>query len=374
MLFCMRATIHNLGIRSKQHPVVLVVTPPVRLQTQHIAEAADILHSAISTAGTVFRFVRIPQPSMVSRSFPPLKTIHQAVEAADVVWLHDALSLNSYTAFRAARKRNKPILVTQHSGPASTSFVASRLDRAVTQKILGEATQIIFTNDNVATYYCDRVAFSAPAQIISNGIDLHTFQMTLPEKRKLLRARFALREGQPVLLFNGSFIAKTGLPIVRHLAQLMPYWRFWLTGDGPLRPEKWFLPNVQTFRNRASHQMAELYQAADLLIAPGWGAQPPTSLQEALACGLPALCSPELASSNAVIKPVLLTADTMPEAPLRTAQLWAARLNLMRSRNDFPLAALKRERAGLADGLWGWQQVADCYVELLSQLTFKTFS
>ncbi len=112
-------------------------------------------------------------------------------------------------AFRAAQERHKTLLVTQHSSPSN--FVASKLDRAVTQKILSAAHQVIFSNDNVAGYYSDRIMFPAPAKIISNGVDLHTFQMTLPEKRNVLRARFALRREQPVLLFGGAFNDRNGL-------------------------------------------------------------------------------------------------------------------------------------------------------------------
>jgi glycosyltransferase involved in cell wall biosynthesis len=190
--------------------------------------------------------------------------------------------------------------------------------------------------------------------------------MPLPEKRKFLRARFALRDNQPVLLFAGAFEGRNGLPVIRELAQQMPDIRFWLAGDGPINPEKWFLPNVQVFRHRSDAAMAELYHAADLLIEPGYDVRFPTVIQEASACGLPSICSPARAAGSAFAKPYLCTAEVDPMSPVRTAGLWRARLNTLRT--ILPLSELKVELSELASSVWSDDKIAGCYADIFRGL------
>ncbi len=294
----------------------------------------------------------------------------QSVEGVDCVWLHDALSLDALAAFRAAQRLGKPVLVTQHKGPVSAMGFMRRgwaawLDRSFTRTVLRDAYQATFTSDATADFYYQRVPFAAPVKIIPNGIDPAVFQPPLPEKRVYLRARFALRDEQPVLLFKGRFDATSGMAAIRHLARALPQWRFWLAGEGRINPEKWFLPNVQVFRNREGAALAELYQAADLLILPGHYAGFPQAAQEAMACGLPVMCSPATAEGSHFARPYLWLADTDP-SPRYTAELWIEKLK--RGQHILPLTGPKMELFDLAQSVWEWPKIADYYAETLRGL------
>ena len=72
-------------------------------------------------------------------------------------------------------------------------------------------------------------------------------------------------------------------------AAQLPDWRFWMAGFGPIDPDKWLLPNVHVLKNRKGQSLAELYQAADLLLIPSYGEGFPLVIQEAMACGLPVI-------------------------------------------------------------------------------------
>ncbi|HEU0117122.1 MAG TPA: glycosyltransferase family 4 protein [Alphaproteobacteria bacterium] len=301
-----------------------------------------------------------------------LKQLKDAVKKADCVWLHDTLSPGCLAAARMARKLKKPIFVTQHASPTlrgnawkrgwrtALDFIASRL-------ILKQARQATFTSDTAAEFYYRRVAFKAPVKIIPNGVDCGTFQPCLPEKRAALRGRFSLRDNQPVMLFAGDFTEANGLLMLKELAQLLPAWRFWLVGKGRINPESWYLPNVQVFPKRCDATLAELYQSADLLVLPGHGKQFPLAAQEALACGLPVMCSSAVAAAQPFAKPYMWVIDSNAETPEQLAKVWAKKL---KSAQQFlPLSEAKTELSDVAQSNWEWPRIASHYVELLRAIS-----
>ena len=63
-----------------------------------------------------------------------------------------------------------------------------------------------------------------------------------------------------------------------------------MAGDGPIQPNSWGLPNVHDLGPQKQADLAELYRSVDLLILPSVGEGYPLVIQEAMACGLPAIC------------------------------------------------------------------------------------
>jgi glycosyltransferase involved in cell wall biosynthesis len=342
-----------------------MVTPRERRRDGNTEKTALHLASVIAdNEGYSFAHMPGDRPVWNPRIYHELR---QAVAKADIVWLHDTMYRNAIVAFHLAQKAGKPVVVTQHGAPTPKSLCATQpvtklADWSMTRRMLAKAQQVTFASDIVANSYFRHMQFAAPAKIIPNGIDLRTFHMPLPEKRRYLRARFALRDSQPVLLFAGGFSEQQGLPVIRALAQQMVDMRFWLAGDGPINPEKWFLPNVQVFRGRSGEGLAELYHAADMLIEPGYDGRFPTAIQEASACGLPSICSPALAAGSSFAKPYLCTAEVFPTSLQRTADLWRTRLNGLRA--ILPLAELKIELADLASMVWSDDKIASCYADI----------
>src|SRR4029077_19092998 len=112
--------------------------------------------------------------------------------------------------------------------------------------------------------------------------------------------------GHPLFLFLGRFVEKKGLPVLRELAQRLPQVRLLLAGWGPIDPAAWGLPNVTVVRSPSTGELSALYQAADLLLLPSVGEGFPRSVQEAMACGTPALVGSETAAGCPGSEGVLL--------------------------------------------------------------------
>ncbi|NTU76372.1 MAG: glycosyltransferase family 4 protein [Alphaproteobacteria bacterium] len=302
------------------------------------------------------------------------KRLTKAVAAADVVWLHDTLYPGTLAAFQAAQKLKKRIVITQHIGPIPYSNIFWRqtmlgADKAMTVPMLKAAHETVFISDRVAEEYCRRVRFTKPIRVIQNGADLKPFQAPLPEKRRYLRLQFALKAEQPVLLFVGRFVNRKGLPVLRRMAEQLPEARFWLAGQGPINPVDWQLPNVHVFRDREGESLAELYQAADLLILPSYGEGFPLVIQEALACGLPVMCSPETGAGNRAALPYLHLANVWPDNPRLTAAVWIEKLEHFPFR--LPLDRPQYDLAELAQSLWSWAPIADAYASIFYNLCCK---
>ncbi len=331
-------------------------------------EGKNLLMLPMRTLNQLEQFFSLRWPIWTRRS---LRQLYRAVEGVDCLWLHDTFSLGSWLAFRMAKKQHKPILITKHSGLTKhPGFLqrawATGIDWLITRKMLRQVQQTVFSGDASAEYYYRRVGFTSPVKIIPNGVDFSVFHPPLREMRRVLRARFALRREQPVLLFVGRFTAENGLPVLRELAKLLPDWRFWLAGEGPLNPEKWFLPNLQVFRGRRDADLAELYQSADLLLMPGYKPGFPLAAQEAMACGLPVMCGPAISEGSDFAKPYLWVVNVDAASPKQTASVWASKLKIGRSL--LPLTEAKTELSDFAAACWEWPKIAGYYAEALRDL------
>ena len=131
----------------------------------------------------------------------------------------------------------------------------------------------------------------------------------------------------------------------------------------PLDPERWGLPNVAVVRGRSGGELAQLYQAADLLVLPSTGEGFPLVVQEAMACGTPALAGTDTAAGCPDAAAVLLSEEvTGADAVAR----WERRVRgLVGSRE---LAALRPAVAAYAAKSWSWEQCAARYAALLHEL------
>lgn len=347
---------------------IFVKAPRDAQKGGEVEKTAKHLISHLSQSGE-FYFSGLEQEKKgLSGYVDEIRSLRYHVSEAGCVWLHDCCHPISILTYLWARHERKPIIITQHTDVPFMSNALQRLalhliDLVITRPMLRLADQVIFSSDAVAESYYRLVAFTKPVQIIPNGIDLDIFQPTTPEQRQALRSNFALRDDQPVVIFAGRFTRHNDLPVIHNLAQLLPDWRFWLIGNGTFNPEKWFLPNVQAFRNRNRRARADLYQAADLMIAPSATTRFPRGFQEALACGIPVLCSPVTAEGSHFAKAHVETEDVDPRAPEETALLWAETLKAKRS--DLPRATCKTELASIAQLFWDEAKISSYYAEIL---------
>ncbi len=313
----------------------------------------------------VERRIGVPYPIW---SPAALWRVGRAAGAAEAVHLHDCLYLPNLVAYAAARFAGRPVLVTQHVGmiPYRSAVLRALLKVAYGifgRIVLGGASRVVFVSDSVRRYFGGFVRFKSPPLLVANGVDSSLFRPVEEERRTALRAEFGAGRDTPVLLFVGRFVEKKGLPALRQLARRLPEARWMFAGWGPLDPADWSLPNVAVFRDRSGAWLAELYQAADLLVLPSVGEGFPLVVQEAMACGTPALVGSETAAGCPDAADVLHAEDTRgPEATVR----WERRIRAL------TMAAGRRNLRGkvaaYAVANWSWERCAERYAELFSAL------
>jgi glycosyltransferase involved in cell wall biosynthesis len=237
-------------------------------------------------------------------------TIRREVARAEIVLLHDTLYPANIAAFLFARWARKPVVVTQHIAavPYRSSLLRGLMrlmTRWVTRPILAGASQVIFISEITARAFGD-VKFRNPPRLIFNGVDTNMFRPVTDDAEKIAaRRHFGLPLDRPVALFVGRFVEKKGLNILRQAAQMErdTVWAF--AGWGALDPKTWGLPNVHVFSGLNEATLAPLYRASDAFVLPSIGEGFPLVLQEALASGLPAICSAQTACADDRAAPLL---------------------------------------------------------------------
>lgn len=306
----------------------------------------------------------LPYPLWSPTSWPSL---WQAIRNCDLVHIHDYLYSGNLLAWTIAKLLHRPCVITQHVGnvPLANRFLGWLLRTAngtLGRLVLQSSAAAVFVSDVVRRqffHYGER-----HVQVIANGLDTSIFHPVDAAGREAIRARFGFEEGKPVLLFVGRFVAKKGLPLLRDLVPRLPQAHWVFAGHGPLDPKTWDQPSIRVFHNLTGTSLAELYQAADLLVLPSTGEGFPLVVQEAMACGTPALAGGELAGALPDIERVLMMEDVKGADAL---DRWQARLAELLSDPD-RLRWLRQSVAGFAAERWSWHNCATAYFELYRKL------
>jgi starch synthase len=168
----------------------------------------------------------------------------------------------------------------------------------------------------------------------------------------------------PVALFVGRFVEKKGLHILSRMARLRPNILWAFAGWGHLQPTAWALPNVVVYSDLAGASLAALYRASDVLVLPSKGEGFPLVIQEALACGLPVVCSADTAGADRAASGFLSAVPLDEQEPDATALAFceeigralAGRGNAGRSSEDRFEFVLQR---------YCWKATAAQYLELI---------
>ena len=241
----------------------------------------------------------LPRPTAMRR-------IVKDVGECDALVLHDCLYLPNILAFVIARLRRRPVVLIQHIGHvAYKSSLLRWLMKAgnflFTRNMLAAADQAVFISHSVAAQFAT-VAYKATPLVVFNGVDCELFRPPQDKREAaLLKAAFGVEPDRRLILFVGRFVEKKGLTIVERVARAFPHHTFVLAGRGPIDPAGWGLANVVVKRDLDREKISELYRAADLLLLPSQGEGYPLVVQEALACGLPVLCSAEIVAADPAI-------------------------------------------------------------------------
>jgi glycosyltransferase involved in cell wall biosynthesis len=276
--------------------------------------------------------------------------LRDAVERCDALHLHESIYPGNAIAYFFARRAGKPVIVTQHVGAIPYGPLARAilwlLNRTLARTVLSGADKVFFISPAVQRYF-ERFCRLRAAAFVPNGVDTEVFR---PDPSRAPRER-------PLLLFVGRFVPRKGIGLLASLARRIPGADWIAAGDGPLRPEDGAPPNLSVLRRRSRTEIAGLYRAADLLVLPSVGEGFPLVVQEAMACGTPALVSPE-------------TAAGAPGAGVYAEPIseegWVRRIEALIA-DPGSLRASRERVAREASERWSWDSAADTYARALAE-------
>jgi phosphatidylinositol alpha-1,6-mannosyltransferase len=295
-----------------------------------------------------------------------LVRLWRAVRRSNIVHIHDSMYMGNVFAYLFARLLRKPVVVTQHVGmvPYSQPILRGLLvlaNRTLARQVLGGCDRCIFISTKVQKYFGEFVPFRTASLYIPNGIVTEVFQPLDRHERRCLRTKLGLPALEPVMLFVGRFLERKGLKILRSLAELFPECHWVLVGWGPIDPTTWALPNVSCPGSMDRAQLIPHFQSADLLVLPSVGEGFPAVVQQAMACGTPALISEDTALGMPEIGSLVYVCD------LAVPNLAAKLREILGDSEE--LEARRGPVADFAHSHWDWEVCADRYQKILTQLT-----
>ena len=298
----------------------------------------------------------IPSPRAALR-------LARLVAGAQAVWVHDLLYPSNLLAASMALLLGRPLFVTIHVGaiPYRSQLLAALMRWSLHftgHLFLPRAVGVIFISERVRDEFAAWIRLPR-ATFIPNGVDIAIFSPADPAKRVALRRELGL-DARPAILFVGRFVERKGLPLLHELVAARKDMRWLFAGAGPLDPGAWKMPGVLIFRGRRGASLAQVYQAADLLVLPSLGEGFPLVVAEALACGLPVLVDPSTVAGYAASGAVIAAE---PVEGLDAVTHWSNRIKaLLAAGGDETSSAA---RVSFARDHWDWEACAHRYVELL---------
>ncbi len=185
-------------------------------------------------------------------------------------------------------------------------FARLRLFQALYRRMVGRVLRrcafIVSVNEEGRAFYLERYPFLADRlAVVPSMVDLDLFRPD-PDGRHRTRATLSIGDIDPVLLFVGRLSEGKNLGflirVARRLADRRPNLHLLLCGDGECRPALQAqardagLETVVRFMGRLPNErLPEVAAAADVFVLPSLAEGLSVALLEALACGVPAVCS-----------------------------------------------------------------------------------
>ena len=297
-----------------------------------------------------------------------LRRLARAIHASDAVHVHDAIYLGSLAAAWLAGRAAKPLIVTQHIGtvplPAGLRPALALVNRLGARVVLRRARGVAFISPVVQRYFESLTGPSARYRHVPNGVDGTLFRPSM-RPRAAIKEALGLDPAQPVLAFVGRFVPKKRLHLLKEMAEQAPqHWQWLIVGQGPEDPRAWGLPNVRVREAMPHADLAEHYRAADLLVLPSHGEGFPLVVQEAMACGLPAAITAEVAAGGG-LPPELWV--RLPDHPAAFAHAGVAALRAALELPPSIAEARRRACAALAAGSWSWERAASAHLDWIEK-------
>lgn len=196
------------------------------------------------------------------------------------------------------RLKSVPFLIRGDSHRLAESTEFSQKIKDVMIRLLFKRFSAALSCGTANHQYFQYLGFSSDQiHFCPHGIDTSRFTPERSDQVDKLRNEWGIPEDHRILLFAGKFIhKKRPLDLLEAFRQLNPpHSSLIFVGDGPLRPqlENAASKHVQILRFINQSDMPDVYRAADLIVLPSYGKSETWGLavQEALACGTPAIVS-----------------------------------------------------------------------------------
>jgi len=257
----------------------------------------------------VYRFSSFEWPTYEGQRIPflPLMPFRNLIKKADpdIIHIHSPVVLGNIAQILAGGLR-KPVIATNHYLPINLSRSLS-------------ADPLISKHFSKITYsylvhFCNRCEYvtaptatalkllyehglRAPAQVISNGIDLKKFS---PGKRdEHLRQRFDLPEGRPLALHVNRLSYEKRVDVLLDAAAKMSSNGFVaIVGSGPVEAELRAQAGRLNLGDRVKFlgfvrdaDLLGLRRLSDVFVIPSEGDLQSLATMEAMACGLPVIAA-----------------------------------------------------------------------------------
>lgn len=234
---------------------------------------------------------------------PSIGTI-LAADKVEVVAVYGWHFKSYLQAAKAGRRLRIPVMARTDSHLAAPRPLAMRAVKAIVQPVfLRQFDMFLATGTRSAQYLRRYRVPESRIRIVPYCIDVDAFASAAARgraDRERLRAEFGAAHDESIVLFVGKFIALKEIPtLIDAMARLVASGqavRLVLVGSGPLAGELAAMANARSlpvtfvgFVNQT--RLPEVYAAADVLVLPSssetWG----LVVNEAFACGVPAVVS-----------------------------------------------------------------------------------
>jgi glycosyltransferase involved in cell wall biosynthesis len=242
-----------------------------------------------------------------ARTFSPASVAHALHSRPDVVLLHSGLHAGDIAILMACRAKRIPTVCRPETlterPPRSLAFAARRV-------ILRSADAFCAIGSRARRRLLEAGIPASRIAMSPYTVDVERFASTRPLTRHQARAFIGLPDDLPIVLFAGKLTErKRPLDVVRALKLLRFPVRLVIAGTGRLSSQlaaealSANVPLVELgFVNQS--QIPHVYRAADVLSLPSawepWG----LAVNEAMACGTPAVCSNGVSSADDLVRPV----------------------------------------------------------------------
>ena len=232
----------------------------------------------------------IPYPIFSPRLFT---TLWREVGRCDVVHAHGFMFVNSALAVLVSRLRGKPCILTDHGGIQKFNSRFATLLARIGAETVGRLSVTLATR---AVTYNGRIQQTLAhlgrrddVEFLPNPVDGDLFYPPTAEERQRARTALGWNDDRPRVLFAGRLIATKGIPLL--LAAADPSYELVFCGPGdPAILGALPRPGIEYLPPRPQHELRQLYHAADALALPAEVREGfPLVVQEAVACGLPAV-------------------------------------------------------------------------------------